>query len=287
MWALLCLFVFCLAIPVLLVSAWAVAHVYALLTVWLLTLYIALFAACALILRSSVDPQKDRALAWMDHISTRVVAPVLVLSFGFSLAAILCSAVKIGAGHAGSYWFQRTGDIVSPTHPLLLVAVNFPFDLATILISIRLLKWVVSRRAWIVATAVIDIVVSAALVVMLHTALKVIESRSLMALGYHMSESCTWFAQFLTAKASSAHQDMLLTPLLLTTFVPVVAYMSTFIILGVIVRPFAHLARFLCRLLDEKEKTPFAELAMILALLTSTAKALAEWPWLVRMLFGG
>ena len=57
--------------------------------------------------------------------------------------------------------------------------------------------------------------------------------------------------------------------------------MSAFIFLGVFVKPFARVAGYLCGLLGEKEKTPFAELAVLISLLAATVKALSKWPWLV------
>lgn len=229
----------------------------------------------------------------IDYLVEKVVGDWLVeaiphaclISAVFSILATF-AGLGMGAGHAGSYWFERASDTLAPTHPILLTALNFPFDLATILISIKLLKWVVSKGKWIVLIAVIDIIISAALVILLHTTLKVIETGSVTAIGHHFAESWSWFVCVVTFDASRAHPDWPLTPVLLTTFIPVAAYMLAFVFLGIVVRPFARIAAYICGLLGEKEKTPFAELAVIISLLGAAAKALSEWSWLKHVLSG-
>ncbi|GAG16877.1 unnamed protein product, partial [marine sediment metagenome] len=153
----------------------------------------------------------------------KAIQPACLISAVFSIIATFVG-LAMGAGHAGSYWFERASDTLAPTHPILLTALNFPFDLATILISIKLLKWVVSKGKWIVLIAVIDIIISAALVILLHVTLKVIETGSVTAIGHHLDESWSWFVQVVTFDASPGHPDWPLTPLLLTTFIPVAAY---------------------------------------------------------------
>jgi hypothetical protein len=231
-----------------------------------------------------------RMETWLsDHVLILLLGtlqPSCVMSAIFSIIATL-AGLAIGGGHTGSYWFHPTGQGLHPAHPILITTLNFPFDLMTVLISIKLLDWVAERGKWIVFIALIDIVISAALVILLHMTLKIIETGSVMAIGHHFVESCSWFWQVVTFNASTTHPDWPLTPLLLTTFIPVTLYMSAFIILGIILKPFAWVAGYLCGLLGEKEKTPFAELAVIISLLGATAKALSEWGWLRHVLSGG
>lgn len=212
------------------------------------------------------------------------IQPACLISAVFSIVATFVG-LGIGARHTGSYWFTSASEGVTPTHPILLTALNFPFDLATILISIMLLKWVASKGKWIVLVAAIDIVISAALVILLHTALKIVEAGGVGAIGHHFAESWSWFAQVLTLNASPAHPDWPLTPLLLTTFIPVAIYMAAFIFLGIVVRPFARFAGYVCGMLSEEEK-PFTELGVIISMLGFAVKALSEWGWLRETLSG-
>lgn len=212
------------------------------------------------------------------------IQPACLISAVFSIVATFVG-LWIGARHTGSYWFTSASQGVTPTHPILLTALNFPFDLATILISIKLLKWVASKGKWIVLVAAIDIVISAALVTLLHTVLKSVEAGDVAAIGHHFAESWSWFAQVLTLKASPAHPDWPLTPLLLTTFIPVAVYMSAFIFLGIVVRPFAWLAGLVCGMFSG-DKKPFTELGVIISLLGFAGKALSEWDWLRETLSG-
>ena len=71
--------------------------------------------------------------------------------------------------------------------------------------------------------------------------------------------------------------DLRLTPLLLTTLVPVAIYSSAVAVLGLIIGPMARVAAYLSGLLGEKKHTPFRELAVLLSLLLTTAKAVSAW----------
>ena len=191
------------------------------------------------------------------------------------------TSVAIGIGmlvfrsNENSYWFSISEKGIQPNEPTLLASLNYPFDLFTIIISITLLKWVVTKGKWITIIATIDIAISAILSIILHTIFKVIEPSSKPLVNCFL-DSFHWFIDIVSFQASPRHSDWSLTPLLLTTFIPVAVYMSIFIFLGFIVKPFARMAGYICGLLGEKEKTPFFELAVALSLFIILFKSLSN-----------
>jgi len=206
------------------------------------------------------------------------IAPALFLSAWFTIGAVIVSSF-IDPLNLQSYWFLRVYDDLNPTHPVLMALVNFPFDFVTIIVSIKLLQFVKDRGKHMVSLAVVDIFISAVLVVLLQTTLKTIEPGGVGHIYQNFLGSIDWFAQLITFKALSTHPDWLLTPILLTTFIPVVIYMSALIFLGIIVKPFAKAASHICGVMWEKEQTPYLVLSIILSQIIALAKALSKWEW--------
>lgn len=163
-----------------------------------------------------------------------------------------------------------------------LGTINFVFDLATILISVKLLRWMVNRGKGMSLIATADCFSSAGLTLVLFAVLAsaVLESDS--GLLQNLDLSWKWFTGVLMLQRPSENLDWLLTPVLLTTFMPVALYSLAVIGLGFIVRPFFRIAGYFCGLLGEKENTPFRELAGVLSLFLATGKFWAEWPWFVH-----
>ena len=214
------------------------------------------------------------------------VLPIYIISTWFTLAA-LQMGIAMGADSNASYWFSRTERVLEVSGgyvPFILSVMNSPFDLVTIYISLILLRWVASKGKYIVWIALFDIVVSGILVVLLHTTLKTVEPGGLGHIGQNFADSWNWFIQVVTFKASHAHPDWPLTPTLFTTFIPVTLYMSAFIFLGIIIKPFARAASYICGLLYEKQQTPFLAFSLMLSGLITVAKALSEWQWFVHQI---
>lgn len=196
----------------------------------------------------------------------------------FTTIAIMLG-LGIARGDTESYWYMARGSGIYPRYPLGLTALNFPFDFLTIIISIKLLRWMVTKGRQIELIAFIDILISATLTITLHTVLKIIEAGNMAFLATHLINSWNWFVNLVTFRASPMNPDWPLTPVLLTTFIPVTTYMAVFIFLGFILKPFTRITGYLCGLLGEKEKTPFFELAFVFSLFTTAAKAFSEWPY--------
>lgn len=204
------------------------------------------------------------------------IMPLVFISTCFTVVATIIG-LHFSHGHHGSYWFDVKGASLVPSNPIMLAALNFPFDLLTILISRELLKWVISKGRWISVVAMIDILISGMLALTLHSLLKAIESGQIApsALVGHLTNSWNWLASVMTLQATSTHPDWPLTPLILTAFIPVSIYMSVLILLG-ISGILLRIAGYICGLLGEKQHTPFFELAVALSLLTTAAKGVTE-----------
>lgn len=214
---------------------------------------------------------------------TGALASSAALSGLFTLIALLVGTwIAIPDGVYN--WFIVEAGRLYPEQHLLLPIINYPFDFLTILISISLLRWVVRAKRFIALVALLDIAVSAVLSISLHALLKVLDPQSQGDFAGHFMEAAQWFFQVVTLRATASSPDWALTPILLTTFIPVVMYMSAFVVLGLVVSPLARLSGYVCGVLSEKEKTPFAQLAILLSLLTVAAKALWEWDWFVSVL---
>ncbi len=220
-------------------------------------------------------------LEYLVYVLTYGVAAAFLVSSLFTGCAIGVG-LAMGPGTAESYWFILNSGSLTPARPMSMSLLNFPFDLVTILVSIRLLQFVKEKGKHIVWIALIDIIISAALVVLLHTTLKAVEPGGLSHIGQNFADSWNWFIQVVTFQASPSHPDWPLTPTLFTTFIPVTLYMSAFIFLGIIIKPFARAASYICGLLFEKKQTPFLAFSLILSGLLTVAKALSEWQWFVH-----
>ena len=134
------------------------------------------------------------------------------------------------------------------------------------------------KRKWIISVAVIDIAVCAALTIMLYATIRTIVFEH-ATFVYELRYTTNWLFDFTTFGITTMHPDAQLFPLLLTTFIPVVLYMSLFIILSLVISPLMRLTGYMSGLLGEKEKTPFLELSVVVSTLIVAIKALTEWPW--------
>jgi hypothetical protein len=209
----------------------------------------------------------ERLLDWIMYLLAS-----LQLSAVFTIIATAIG-VFISAGHVGSFWFTAQAGWLEPAHPIALAVINFPFDFLTILVSLKLLQWVIARGRWISVVAGVDVVISALLIVALHGALKYYAAGGSVIEAF--TGSWVWFLDVMTLNVSPAAPEWPLLPVTLTAFIPVAGYMSAIILLGFLA-VVMRCAGYLCGLLGEKQHTPFFELATALSLLTLICKALVE-----------
>ncbi|MDH3889745.1 MAG: hypothetical protein OEV49_01570 [candidate division Zixibacteria bacterium] len=218
---------------------------------------------------------KPHVLRWMYVKSLPVFGISIVLT---TLAALIGTELLYCDSH--SVWFTCTeSGIEIPTDLRGLTVLNFLFDLATFVITLRLLRLVSQTSKWFICAAIVDIAASAVLLILLHSIL-------LMPTGGSVSTAWDWFIQVITFSASSTDPNWPLTPILFTTFIPVALYMSAFLFLGILVKPFARASAYLCGLMWEKEQTPFLVFALALSGMLTLTKAISEWRWVVDKLGG-
>ena len=98
------------------------------------------------------------------------------LSAVLSLLAILTARYLLPNSLWNTHWFVMAGNSIVPKYPLILPIINFPFDFATVFVTILLLKYIAKKQRYIWLVALIDIAISAALTILLHCFLRVIEN---------------------------------------------------------------------------------------------------------------
>ena len=245
----------------------------------------ACFLLASTILANAFGFPESRSLHRLSVFLACTITPPFVVSTWFSLTTVFFRIFLQYSGPS-TYWVTHLAQSISDVPinaTFVLILFNFPFDFATILVSIKLLQFVKEKGRYIICIAMLDIIISAALVILLHTTLKTIEPGGFSHLKLNFALSVDWFIQVVTFEASSTHPDWPLTPTLFTTFIPVTLYMSAFLFLGIIIKPFARTASYICGLLFEKKQTPFLAFSLILSGLLAVAKALSEWEWFLHL----
>lgn len=206
------------------------------------------------------------------------VFTITTLTFAFSTSKYV----------AHSFWFKFVHDSLVPTKPILLSLLNAPLDTLTLLVSIILLKFVISKGRYFVLIASIDILISAILALILHSLIMLIEYGSMSQFLNNLEGSYKWmldvFSSFFSKKSLVERHDWPLIPLVLTPFIPVTIYMSIFIFLGVIVKPLLNFASYILGLLWEQKRTPFFLLGFVLSIIAILIKTFFDWIWLRNLL---
>lgn len=185
-----------------------------------------------------------------------------------------------------SLWYTCYTGPVSITAPFALCLVNFAFDFTTLFVSVHVLRLVQRKARFFVPLAFLDIGISGILTILLHSVLLTKSADQSLALTDAFHIAWDWFIQVVTFSASSTDPNWPLTPILFTTFIPVALYMSAFLFLGILVKPFARTAAYLCGLLWEKKQTPILVFAVTLSGMLTLTKAFSEWRWFVEKLGG-
>ena len=182
------------------------------------------------------------------------------------------------------FWYTIDKNMIIYKNTTILLTTNYVFDFLTIIISLKLISWIAHREYKIELVALLDIIISALLTILLHACLKTIESGNISAILIQVIDSTNFFIKIITLNISNVNQYYPMIPILLTTFIPVVFYMGIFIVLGLIVKPITRFTGYVCKLIFEKEKSPFFQLSLILSFLITFIKALSQWEWFVYIL---
>ncbi|MFC2077436.1 hypothetical protein ACFLTM_01325 [Candidatus Bipolaricaulota bacterium] len=225
-----------------------------------------------------------RRVRWLRN-SQDLLLGASVGSASISLVALLISVGAISPASLNSSWFILEAGRVRPVYPLLLAACNFPFDLATLWVTYLLLRHVCRRGKGFFWAAMLDVAAAAALSVLLYAVLKVITEGAPGAVLHYISESAEWFWSVFGVLLSrspdpqvvaKAMGDLHLLPILLSTFVPVLIYMSVFLFIA-LMKPILWLSARLLGGFAESEKGVFTQLGITIGLLMNAVKALYEY----------
>lgn len=210
--------------------------------------------------------------------------PAAIISSIFSIIALKIGIIMSDCS-SSSYWFHFSNDSLVPLHAAALTIINFPFDLATILISFLLLKKFIKKQTGFILAALYNIFISFSLTALLYMTLKGFQPGTSSLIEIFGSYA-HFLIRIVTFGMLKTDPDYSLIPLLLTTFVPVSLYMSIFIVLGFIISPLLRLSGYFCGLLSEKDKSPFFEISFVFSTLIIATKAASDWRWFTQILFG-
>lgn len=205
-----------------------------------------------------------------------------------SLTAFYISINFIPVSFLSTTWFTLSDENIIPNFPLLLTAINFPFDLITIIVSTNLLLIVVKKEKYFGVAAILDIIISAILTVLLYSILLVVENDwDISNYVSYLQLSYNWFYEisigFLYSydsgsinMSSSTISDLHLLPMLLSTFIPVTIYMSVFLFLS-----FSKLIMLvssrLFLVIGERDESVFKQFAILLASFLAAIKAIYDY----------
>lgn len=207
-------------------------------------------------------------------------------AFRLMIISSLFSAIALTIGKnfqlsSPSYWFPADESLDTDKQSLLAL-IYLPFGACTIIIAMWVLKRAISHNWSLGLMGFINIIISYCLAVLLYAIILLLGDMPPDGFLKAMIFSNNWLWHVLTRMSENLFgaDDPRLTPFILTAFVPVALYMSVFIFLAFILKPLALAAGYLCGLLSEKQKTPFAELATIISLFIAMLKALNDWDYL-------
>ncbi|HUU15871.1 MAG TPA: hypothetical protein VMW72_01875 [Sedimentisphaerales bacterium] len=216
-----------------------------------------------------------------------MVNAVIISIFMTSIALIITFRIP----YAGESYFYISSTSSFPSillRMLLLYPFNYLFDLVTILVSIALLRFVINRKHFIGLVAILDIAISAILTIILLSFLLLIENGwDISRFHVYLAESVDWFGELIIGiyQAIKDNEPVMqylawfknfhLLPVLLTTFVPVVLYMSVFILIS-FSKPVLWLASRIFGVMGEKEELVFKQFGFLIAAIMAAVKAIYE-----------
>jgi len=200
---------------------------------------------------------------------------IVVVSSILSTVSLFIGANIAEPGITG-FWFTENHSENSLGLSLLLALINLPFDFITISISVLLLNLIINQKMPLILAAILDIIISLVLSIFLYAMIEYMSSRSAVFSG-SIQNGFNWFANIFTGNYSLLSNDQLmLTPLMLTTCVPVLIYMGTLLFVVLVLKPLSKVASYMCGLLSEKDNSPFFELATVISLFLGILTAISD-----------
>lgn len=178
----------------------------------------------------------------------------------------------IDLSYLNCYWFEVSKESVIPKHPICLPLINFPFDFATIYISVSLLLIAIENRKLFGIVALIDIILSLILSFFLYVTLNVYQGIN----QFNWNEVYQNFLLLISFDYSKPMLDLHLLPVILSTLAPILIYMSLIISLaisGVITKLFG----FLFNLFWEKGEKIIAQFGGLMIAIGSIIGGILEY----------
>ena len=213
---------------------------------------------------------------------------IILFSTFLSLFAIIITIFFIPEHLLNTFWYTSVNKKIIPTYPFLLTSLNMPFDILTIQITLLLLNYVKFKKKYFGVIALANILLSLVLSITLYALLIFIqEGKNVFLLPNYFLNSITFFSklftifiEFLLKRPFSINieglQDIHLVPILLTTFVPVSIYMSSFIFLY-LSKPVMIVASFIFDRIGKKEESVFKQLGTLVAVWMASIKAIYDY----------
>ena len=214
---------------------------------------------------TSLFPLNERFPKFMKYALKLI--PVVFISSVLSMIALYISIYKIDPNFSSSTWFFLSQGKLYPNNSFVLTLLNFPFDFITICITLYLLNIVIRKNGYIILIAILNIITSLLISIFLYSMLLLLgQNGNFLQFHAYLIKSIIWykdvFLAFLAYLGLISHNSFAylpnihLLPLLLTTLVPVLIYMSTFIALTLLKYLFKLISRFF-GVLGENEKPVF------------------------------
>lgn len=157
---------------------------------------------------------------------------------------------------------------------IVLIMLNLLFDITTVLISINFLRFMKKKPKMFVLIAFADILVSAILALALRATVSFLTPSDDAGPA---RASFQWAAKVVTLDLPQTDPDWNITPLMLTTFIPVAAYSSLFLVVGLLVKPALMITGHIMERLTEESRIPFTQAGLTLVAVIVAIKAVCDW----------
>lgn len=210
---------------------------------------------------------------------------LLLISSVFSSTALILGSNLSDISSESDWFFVHENDNAS-AGAVLLTALNFPFDLATIVFSIFLLKFICEKDVSVILVAPLDVLSSLTLSLILYVSIVYFSGSEFPGFWLVISEGLNWLYLVVTDFSSLTGDRKMLAPLILTTTIPVLIYTFPLLLIAYVIKPLLIASGYLCGLLGEKKDTPFFEFATLISMILGLIKALQEWDRISNYLAG-
>jgi hypothetical protein len=213
-----------------------------------------------------------------------IIVPSLAVSLPYSGVALIIATNYLSKGSLNTFWFAIIDNNIVCTKSSLLTIVNYPFDFITIAITYLSLRYIADKQRFFLLFATVSLIASSLLSLGLLSVLKLIES-GLNIVHFHLffiesfelfKNLCYMILEFLIKKTYSIDlnkiPDIHLLPLLLSTFIPVVLYMSFFLFFS-FCKPIMWISGRFFEVIGKRQESVFKQLGFLVGVWLAAIKA--------------